>query len=437
MAGTRLPTTVLVEPASRVAGVLRVPGDKSIAHRAVIIAALASGRSRLTGLPDGADVRATITCLRRLGCDLARDGASVTIETSGLAGWRSPKGVLDCANSGTTMRVLTGVLAGSHAAATLTGDASLRARPMDRVVEPLRTMGARIRSSDGHAPLRIDGIGLQGAEHVLAQPSAQAKTALLLAGLHAASATTVREPYASRDHTERLLRAGGAKLVETDGQVRIEPQDRPLNPLRLSIPGDLSSAAFFLAAAALRPGWQITVVDVGLNPSRTAFLDILEAMGARVQVEVEVEDGPAIEPRGRVTVQGGSALRAIELGPNEVARAIDEIPVLLVVASQAAGITRIAGAGELRFKESDRLKAMADGMRRMGVRVEEGPDWIAVEGPAALTAARVNSAGDHRVAMAMAVGALVAQGPVTIDGADSVSVSYPGFFRDLGRAVHG
>ncbi len=427
-------TVEVIEPASRFRAEMRVPGDKSIAHRALILGAMAGGDSELDGVPDGEDVGATADCLRRLGCQVDAAGPTQRIHGRGLHAWRSPQGVLDCRNSGTTMRVLAGALAGSRVLATLAGDASLSRRPMERVVQPLRRMGARITAADGRAPLTIDGTELTGCDHDLPRASAQVKTALLLAGLQASGPTTVKEPYPTRDHTERLLTAMGARVTRADGAIRIDPAPDSLTPLQLSIPGDFSSAAFFFAAAALRPGWTATVSDVGLNPSRTALLDILEEMGA--EVEVQLETAAAVEPRGRVTVRG-AGLRPVQLEAGRVAQAIDEIPVVLVVASQAGGTSTVAGAGELRLKESDRIATMAEGLRRMGVPLEETPDGISVQGPAKLHRARVGSAGDHRVAMALAVAALVADGPVSIDDAAVVSVSYPAFFRELGAAAHG
>jgi 3-phosphoshikimate 1-carboxyvinyltransferase len=427
-------TVEVVEPALSFRAETRVPGDKSIAHRALILGALADGDSEIHGVPDGEDVQATADCLRALGCQLDAVGPTRRLLGRGVKGWRSPDSALDCKNSGTTMRVLAGALAGSPVSATLAGDSSLSRRPMDRVVEPLRRMGARITAADGRSPLTIDGTELTGYEHDLPGASAQVKTALLLAGLHASGPTSVKEPYPTRDHTERLLTAMGARVSRADGAIRIEPAGESLRPLHLSIPGDLSSAAFLFAAAALRPGWKATVSDVGLNPSRTAILDILRQMGA--EVEIQLEDETAVEPRGRVTVRG-NGLHAVHLDPAQVAQAIDEIPVLLVVASQAEGVTRVAGASELRLKESDRLATMSEGLRRLGVPVDETADGIAVTGPTALQRARVGSAGDHRVAMAMAVAALVADGPVSIDDARVVSISYPGFFRELGAAAHG
>ncbi|TMG19980.1 MAG: 3-phosphoshikimate 1-carboxyvinyltransferase [Chloroflexi bacterium] len=420
----------LVEPAARLAGTLRVPGDKSIAHRALILGALADGESVITGLPPGEDVRATVACLRSLGVRLSPVSPSPARgEASGWGlrisplGFSTPHGPLDCANSGTTMRLLAGVLAGSRVSATLDGDASLRRRPMARVVEPLRKMGASIESRDGHPPLVLTGTALQGRRHLLSVPSAQVKSALLLAGLAARGPTTVVEPALTRDHTERLLVAMGADLRVAEGTVELRPSHRPLHAIELAVPGDFSSASFWMAAAALRPGWSITIEGVGLNPTRTAFLRILEAMGAAVQVELAETD---MEPHGTVRVTG-HPLRAVTLGAEEVVAAIDEIPALLAVATQAEGRTVIAGAAELRVKESDRIAGMAEGLRRMGARIDERPDGISVDGPAALRGATVDSSGDHRIAMALAIAGL---------DADCVAVSYPEFFATLSEVTH-
>ncbi|MEA2634473.1 MAG: 3-phosphoshikimate 1-carboxyvinyltransferase [Chloroflexota bacterium] len=432
-----LPTDVesaqIVEPATRIAGEVRVPGDKSIAHRALMLAALAEGDSRIEGLPDGEDVAATVACLRGLGVRIDRTGGPARVHGGGWRSFSPSHGPLDCANSGTTMRLMLGILSGSWISATLDGDASLRRRPMARVVEPLRIMGARIQSQDGRAPLTVTGARLQGRRHVLAVPSAQVKSALLLAGLTASGPTTVVEPVATRDHTERLLRAMGTDVKATADGVVIRPSQQPLRPIDLSVPGDFSSAAFWMAAAALRPGWSVTIREVGLNPSRTAFLRLLESMGAEIHVDTDV---PGIEPLGSVTVTG-RRMHAVTMGAADVAAAIDEIPALLSVATQAEGTTVIEGAAELRVKESDRLATMSEGLRRMGAVVDERADGVSIHGQAALQGATVQSRGDHRIAMALAVAGLAASGPTTIEGAESVAVSYPEFFTHLQELTHG
>lgn len=427
--------TARIDPARWFHAELRVPGDKSIAHRALLLAAVADGQSRIAEVPDGADVRATAECLVALGVAIdphpALWGREIRVTGRGIDGWRPPADDLQCANSGTTMRLLAGLLAASSVRATLRGDASLQSRPMDRVVRPLRRMGARILANEGRAPLRIEGAALAGVEHQLARPSAQVKSALLLAGLHADGETTVIEPSPTRDHTERLLRVMGAPLAVNGSRVSVRRGHR-LSPLDLAVPGDFSSAAFLLGAAALRPGWSATIHGVGLNPSRTRFLDILQAMGA--SVVVNPSPGDQLEPTGSVTVQG-RRLRAVELNANDVAQAIDEVPLVLAIATQAEGSTRVTGAGELRVKESDRLGAMADGLRRLGARVAEEADGMTVEGPTPLRAATLDAHGDHRIAMALAILALTAGGPVRLTGAASVAVSYPGFFEALSVAT--
>jgi 3-phosphoshikimate 1-carboxyvinyltransferase len=433
MPRTDVESAHIVEPATRVAGELRVPGDKSIAHRALMLSALAQGESHIDGLPEGEDVAATVACLRGLGVQIDRIGGPARVHGGGWRSFHRPQGPLDCANSGTTMRVLLGILSGSWVSATLDGDASLRRRPMSRVIDPLRTMGARIESRDGRAPLTVTGARLQGRRHVLAVASAQVKSALLLAGLSASGPTTVVEPMPTRDHTERLLRAMGTDVATTADGVVIRPSHQPLRPIDLSVPGDFSSAAFWMAAAALRPGWSVTIREVGLNPTRTAFLRLLESMGTEIRVDAS---GSGIEPLGSVTVTG-RPLRAITIGAADVAAAIDEIPALLTVATQAVGTTVIQGAAELRVKESDRLATMAEGLQRMGAIVDERADGVSIHGPARLRGATVDSHGDHRIAMALAVAGLVASSPTTIEDADCVAVSYPNFFADLQELTNG
>jgi 3-phosphoshikimate 1-carboxyvinyltransferase len=429
--------TARVDPAGSFRAELRVPGDKSIAHRALMLAAIAHGDSRIEDVPDGADVQATARCLAELGVSihphpaLPLRGREIRVGGRGIEAWKSPAHDLQCANSGTTMRLMAGLLAGSPVHATLVGDASLHRRPMDRVVRPLRRMGARITAIEGQAPLHIEGTALTGVEHQMARSSAQVKSALLLAGLHASGETSVIEPSPTRDHTERLLRVMGASLRVDGARITVQRTQR-LTPLEMSVPGDFSSAAFLLGAAALRPGWSATVRGVGLNPSRTRFLDLLRAMGA--SVAVSPDPGQRLEPTGTVTVEG-ARLRSVDLDGGEVAQAIDEVPLLLAMATQAEGVTRVTGAGELRVKESDRLAAMAEGLRSLGARVEEEADGMTVAGPTRLRAATVDAHGDHRIAMALAVVALTAAGPVEIRGAASVAVSYPGFFEALRAAT--
>jgi 3-phosphoshikimate 1-carboxyvinyltransferase len=420
-------------------GEVTVPGDKSISHRALILGALMRGRSYIGNLSPAADVAATSAVLQRCGGAVRPFGdGRVSLDGAGPGiSLRNPDGPLDCANSGTTMRLLAGVLAAHDLTAILDGDASLRRRPMERVAAPLRAMGAQVSTDAGHAPLMVRGTATPlGVEHDLEVASAQVKSAILLAGLNAVSDTVVHEAVPTRDHTERLLRACGADLVSDGVSVTLRP--RTLVPFGLRVPGDISSAAFFLALAASRPRWRVRCPDVGLNGGRTGILEVLAAMGAKV----EVEEGPMaadVEPQGAVTVSG-APLRGVTLAPTMVPRCIDELPVIAVIASQAEGRTEIRGAAELRTKESDRVAALATGLRALGVAAEELPDGLVVEGPAPLRAARLDAGGDHRLAMAWAIAAALVDpgaGECVIDGADCVEVSYPGFFEDLATLTRG
>jgi 3-phosphoshikimate 1-carboxyvinyltransferase len=414
-------------------GITAVPGDKSISHRALILGALIRGRSYIGNLSPAADVAATAEVLRSCGGAVRPfDAGRVSLDGAGPGRTlRSPGGVLDCGNSGTTMRLMAGVLAAHNLTATLDGDASLRRRPMDRVAHPLNAIGAVVTTTDGHAPVQIVGTAdPAGIVHTLTVASAQVKSAILLAGLNAQGPTIVHEPLPTRDHTERLLHACGADLTSDGEAITLRPE--PLDPFGISIPGDISSAAFFLALAAARPGWRVCCPGIGINPGRTGILEVLHAMGARV----EVEEGPMaadVEPVADVTVSG-APLHGITVHPALVPRCIDELPAIAVLATQAEGRTEIHGAGELRHKESDRLGALVSGLRAMGATAEEIPDGLVIDGPVRLRPARLDAAGDHRLAMAWTMAtALVApgDGESVIDGAGCVAVSYPGFFDDF------
>lgn len=419
----------------RLTGHIRVPGDKSISHRALILGALCDGRVRVSGFLPSLDCLATLDCLEKLGVRVERRGATgLVVHGGGARGLAEPTVVLDAQNSGTTMRLLSGLLAGQGFFATITGDGSLRRRPMRRVVEPLRAMGATIlgRAGDTLAPLAIRGGGLRGIDYTLPVASAQLKSALLLAGLGARGRTTVREPAPTRDHTERMLAYLGAEISKTGGAVRLRP-GLPLAARALRVPGDLSSAAFPIAAAVLLEGSDLTIEGVGLNPTRTAFLDALRRMGAQVAASrVRAVCG---EPVGVLRVRGGP-LRATEIGGPEVANLIDEVPILSALATQAEGTTVIRDAQELRVKESDRLHALAVELGRMGARIAERPDGLVIRGPARLRRARVRSYGDHRIAMALYVAGLVATGRTIVTDAECVEISFPGFdrlMREAGR----
>ena len=417
---------LVVSPAGRLRGRVRVPGDKSISHRAALIGALARGDTVIHDFLRADDCLHTVSCLRALGVGIEDEGSRLIVRGMGPR-WRAPMTPLDAGNSGTTMRLLAGILAGQPFQTELTGDASLRTRPMDRIVEPLSRMGARIvASGDGRfPPLRISGGSLRGITYTLPVASAQVKSAVLLAGLLAEGPTTVVEPTPTRDHTERMLAAFGAP-IRRDGD-RVSVTAAALRGHEVRICGDISSAAFLLAAAAAMPGSELTVEHVGLNPTRTGFLDVLRALGAEADVRQTGED--AGEPVGAVTVRG-QRLRGVRIGGSLIPRVIDELPVLCVIATAAEGETVISDAAELRVKESDRIAVIARGLRALGGEVEERPDGLTVYG-SRLHGGRVGSAGDHRIAMAFAVAGLLAGGPVTVEGAESIKVSFPEFGRVL------
>ncbi len=416
-------------PADRpLRGEARVPGDKSVAHRAVLFNALAEGRARIEGLPDGGDVRSTIAAVRALGCQLRVQGRQLLLEGRAMS-LAQPQDPIDCGNSGTTLRLLMGVLAGQRFSARLVGDGSLSTRPMERVAGPLRTMGARVETTDGHAPVTVGGAPLAAGLHRLAVASAQVKSALLLAGLQAHGRTTVVEPAPSRDHTERMLGAMGIAVEREGAAVSVKGPAVP-HAVDLKICGDASSAAFLVVAATLVPGSEIHVRNVCLNPTRTGYVNILQRMGASIVVESAGEI--AGEPVGDIRVKA-TELRAVEIDEAEVPGAIDELPVLAVAAATAAGTTVIRGAQELRVKESDRIATMVALLRALGGRVEATPDGMVIEGGSLRGGAVVETAGDHRVVMAAAVAALVCREGVEIREPDAASVSFPEFFATLER----
>ncbi len=421
-------STVRIDPARRLEGSVRVPGDKSIGHRALLFGAIARGATHIRGLPDGQDVASTARVLAGLGVRIEGEGPDRVVHGRGVDGLRAPDGPLDCGNSGTTMRMMAGLLAGRPFESVLVGDESLSRRPMRRVLEPLEAMGARTRSTEGHAPIAIHGGPLHGIHCSLPVASAQVKSALLLAGLQADGPTVVEEPGPSRDHSERMLRAMGARLTVESRRVTIEPAAE-LAPLDVQVPGDVSSAAFFLVAGSIVREGRVVIERVGVNPTRTGVVDVLRAMGASIEFRDERIQGG--EPVADLVVSP-RPLRGVEVaGEDLVVRTIDELPVLAAAASLATGRTVVLGAGELRIKETDRITAIVDGLRALGARIEELEDGFAVEGPARLRGAPVDSRGDHRIAMALAVAALAAEGPTTIANAGAVAISYPGFFRTL------
>ena len=418
-----------------VRGAVRPPGDKSISHRALMLAALARGTSEITGLLTGEDVKSTARVLRQLGADISAIGAgTVTVRGSRLS---SPASRLHCGNSGTTARLLLGMLAGQRFPATLTGDASLRRRPMRRVTEPLRAMGARIDDTHGDAlPLTIRGGRLHPLTYTTPVASAQVKSALLLAGLTGNVAVTIREPYRSRDHTERLLVHLGLGLHERDGAIVYEPIARSILPsFRLSVPGDASSAAFLVVAAVLAEGGELLVEHVGVNPTRTGFLVVLERMGAHVErVNLRDEGG---EPVADLIARPPAALRGTDVSAAEVPTLVDEVPILAVLASRAAGETTFREVGELRVKESNRLELIAANLRAVGIDANARGNDLHVQGTTRPPRGRVETARDHRLAMAFAVLGTIPGADVRLSERASVSISYPRFFSDLRRIGEG
>ncbi|MDI6774541.1 MAG: 3-phosphoshikimate 1-carboxyvinyltransferase [Verrucomicrobiota bacterium] len=435
----------VVRPCRKIGGRVKAPGDKSVSHRAAMLGALAAGTSRLENFLLSEDCMNTLRAMRKLGASVTRDGNLVKIRGAGGMFQASPS-ELDMGNSGTGMRLLCGLLAGHSFVSRLTGDASLRSRPMRRIQAPLEKMGATVEllGAGGTAPARIRGGNLRGIEYAPPVASAQVKSCVLLAGLFAAGATTVIEPKPTRDHTERMLRAMGVRVAADRDAVSVEGAGSgrapALEPLTMVVPGDFSSAAFWLAAAAAREGAEIVLEEVGLNPRRTAFLDVLRRMGADVEVrgvgmkftpEPRAGGEENYEPVGTITVKG-CALAGAEVSGEEIPNLIDELPLVAVLGALASGRTVIRDAAELRVKESDRIAAMAGALAAMGVVVEERPDGMVVNGGAVVRGGGVvETRGDHRVAMASAILALSADGPVTIRDVSFIATSYPDFWKHL------
>jgi 3-phosphoshikimate 1-carboxyvinyltransferase len=420
---------VRVAPPGRgLGGTLAVPGDKSIAHRALLLGALAEGTTVVSGFPGGADTLATLGAITALGAHAERSGRVVRIEGRGAGLGASGRVEIDCGNSGTTMRLGAGLVAGGSGTVVFAGDASLSRRPMERVAEPLRRMGGTVETTAGHAPLTVRGAALTAIEYALPVPSAQLKSAVLLAGLRARGTTRIVERVVSRDHTERLLGYMGARLERGASGIALGG-GQPLAGRQVSLPGDLSSAAFFIVAALLVPQSELRLVDVGINPTRTGALAILRRMGAAIEVVDEREE--AGEPRASLVVRT-SHLSGTAITPDEVPAAIDELPVLCIAAALAEGETTLAGAAELRVKESDRLAAVAQ-LGALGVSVRPTSDGLVIRGSGGrrLRAGRIEAHGDHRIAMAFAVSGLATEGGVEIDDPACAAVSYPGFFEQL------
>jgi len=423
-----------VKPCPRLEGEVILPGDKSISHRAAIFNSLAWGKAEISNFAPGKDCLATVSCLRALGVEIRREGSqncpTLLVSGTGKDGLKEPANVLNAENSGTTMRLLSGLLSSQPFLAIITGDASLSSRPMGRLIEPLRRMGAEIsgRGKDSFAPLVIKGRELHGIEFSLPIPSAQIKSAILLAGLFARGKTILHQPIPSRDHTERLLKQMGAELKSDGNLISLSPLLNPLAPVSFRIPGDISSAAYFLVAGAIHPNARIVIKDCGINPTRTGIIDVLLAMGAKLKMENErMEVG---EPLADIIVES-SELKGVEIGGDIIPRLIDEIPVLVVAGCVARGKTVIRGAGELRVKESDRIATVSRELSRLGAKIEPLPDGMVIHGGKPLLGAEVDSHLDHRLAMSLAVAGLIAKGGTTINHAQVVQVSYPAFWQDL------
>ena len=419
-----------IEPAGTVRGDLAVPGDKSISHRALLVAAIADGESDIDGFGASKDTLSTVAAMQALGADVSVEGERVRVAGVGLRGLREPAAPLDCGNAGTLMRLLPGILAGQEGRFELTGDESLSGRPMERVAEPLRSMGARVETTDGHAPLLVEGGALASVRWELPVASAQVKSCVLLAGLYAGDGpTTTVEPFASRDHTERMLEAAGVRMRRKAREAAVWPVER-LRPLSLEIPGDFSSAAPFVLAATLLAGSELRLHGVGTNPTRTGFVAVLERMGARIAVFNRRKAGG--EPVADLEVHSAE-LTATEIAPEEVPALLDELPLFALAAALARGESVVRGAAELRVKESDRLETVKDALRPLGVRIEIRHDGLRVRGVPSRPKGGgvVDAAGDHRIAMLGAVAGLVSREGVDLRGAESAAVSFPDFFAML------
>jgi len=421
-----------ISPGGNVTGVVELPGDKSISHRYAILASLAEGASEIRNYSSSADCRSTIECMRKLGVDIDITPERVRVTGKGLDGLKASRRSLDAENSGSTIRMLSGVLAGQNFTSTITGDKSLQRRPMRRVAEPLRLMGADIRAKDGdRAPLEIHGAKLKALDYTSPIPSAQVKSAILLAGLYADGVTTVRESVRTRDHTEIALREMGAKIETSKGEIHIHPRPK-LQPRQFIVPGDLSGSVFLIGAALVLPDSSLMLHNVGLNPTRTKVLDFLISIGASINLaSVQLRDGELI---GDVSVRYAPLTGGIISGP-QVAEMIDELPMLAALGPFTEQGIEIHDAKELRVKESDRIAALAAGLKAMGAKVEEFPDGMRVEGKSAgkLRGAKIDPQGDHRIAMALAVVALGAEGDTVIHDSECVGVSFPEFFTTLDK----
>lgn len=410
-------------------GTLVVPGDKSISHRSVMFGAIATGKTTVSGFLLGEDCLSTIDCFRKLGVQIDVDGTSVTIESAGMDAWQEPTEVLYTGNSGTTTRLMLGILAGTKLHTVMTGDASIGKRPMRRVIDPLREMGAQIsgRANGQYTPLAIQGTSLRAIDYTMPVASAQVKSAVLLAGLRAEGTTIVREKEVSRDHTERMLRQFGAE-VDVDGGVVSFKGGQQLKGTHVNVPGDISSAAFFLVAGSIAPNSEIVLENVGVNPTRDGIIEVLEQMGADMTIEPTALE--QAEPTATITIRS-SRLKATTIGGEIIPRLIDEIPILALLATQAEGTTVIKDAEELKVKETDRITAVVGELKKLGANIEATDDGMIIHGPTPLHGASLTTYGDHRIGMMGAVAALITDSEVELDDADCIAVSYPTFFEHV------
>ena len=417
----------LIKHPGALSGEVKIPGDKSISHRALMLGGLADGTTRISNLAPGEDVRSTIGCLRQLGVEIEEKSGKVLVKGKGHEGLKKPSNRLDAGNSGTLTRLLTGVLATRPFETEIDGDESLRSRPMERIIEPLEFMGAEIDSREGKLPLRVSGGDLKGIEYQPEVASAQVKSSILLAGLRASGSTTVKEVGPSRDHTERILDAMGYPIRVNGHEVTVEGGGE-LSPISIDVPGDFSSASYLIAAGLIKKGSRIKLKSVGLNETRTGFLDLLERMGGEIEVQNRRTGNG--EPRGDLLVSS-SDLKGVKLNEAEVVRAIDELPLLGVVATRAEGKTTVRNAEELRVKETDRISATVNNLEELGADVEEFEDGFTVRGKTHLSGGNLQCYGDHRIAMSAAVGAMVAEGESRLENPEWVEVSFPDFFAVL------
>lgn len=438
---------IQIKKTGHLKGELTPPPDKSITHRAIMFASLAEGKSIIRNPLLAEDPISTMNAMRMLGVEIEEQSGTIIVHGRGLHGLKEPFDVINCGNSGTTARLISGILAGNPFFSVLTGDDSLKQRPMARVINPLRQMGAVIsaRQGDKYLPMAIRGGNLKAIRYEMPVASAQVKSCLLLAGLYAEGVTEIIEPQRSRDHTERMLRSMGADIRTEDRSQKAEyrqytakvkgPGDKKLNSIDITIPADFSSAAFFIAGALIIPDSEILIKNVCVNPTRTGLLNVIKEMGGDMRVE-NMRDVSG-EPIGDIHVRAASSLKSVKVGKELLPSMIDEFPVLCVLATQAEGITEIRGAEELRVKESDRIKAMATELKKLGVELEEYPDGIAIKGRSLLKGAQVDSYNDHRIAMSLAIAGLIADGETVINNPECVDISFPGFFSMLENLMRG